>query len=108
MLGRKQLPAPEDPVLEELKAQTELLRVIAEQQKNIIGGLRALAQRHDAMPEAARDLRTLVSASFLDVSGRLDLGGAGGGTPEHHREMEGLARTAFLEGVRGAMQRTSG
>ena len=108
MLGRKQLPAPEDPVLNELRAQTELLRLIAEQQKNIIGGLRALAQRHDAMPEAARDLRTLVAASFLDVSGRLDLGSAGGGTPEHHREMEGLARTAFLGGVRGAMQRTSG
>lgn len=108
MLGRKQLPAPEDPVLNELRAQTELLRLIAEQQKNIIGGLRALAQRHDAMPEAARDLRTLVAASFLDVSGRLDLGSGGGGTPEHHREMEGLARTAFLGGVRGAMQRTSG
>lgn len=107
MLGRKQLPSPDDPVLDELRAQTELLRLIAEQQKNIIGGLRALAQRHDAMPEAARDLRTLVAASFLDVSGRLDLGTAGA-TAEHHREMEGLARTAFLGGVRGAMQRTSG
>ena len=95
-------------MLNELRAQTELLRLIAEQQKNIIGGLRALAQRHDAMPEAARDLRTLVAASFLDVSSRLDLGAAGGSTPEHHREMEGLARTAFLGGVRGAMQRTSG
>lgn len=107
MLGRKQLPSPNDPVLDELRAQTELLRLIAEQQKNIIGGLRALAQRHDAMPEAARDLRTLVAASFLDVSGRLDLGPSGA-TAEHHREMEGLARTAFLGGVRGAMQRTSG
>ena len=55
------------------------------------------------MLEAARDLRTLVASSFLDVSGRLDLGSASGGTAEHHREMEGLARTAFLEGVRGAM-----
>ena len=107
MLGRKELPAPEDHVLNELRAQTELLRLIAEQQKNIIGGLRALAQRHDAMPEAARDLQTLVAASFLDVSGRLDLDGSGV-TAEHHREMEGMARTAFLGGVRGAMQRTSG
>lgn len=93
---KKALPnygQPLDPLLAEARMQTRLLQQIAEQQKNMIGGLRALLQRSDAQPDMAADLRTLVASTGVDLMQNFEAASG-------HTELQGIARTVYLEGLR--------
>lgn len=96
--GRNTLALPAgflDSLLAEMRTQTALLRQISDQQKNMIGGLRALLQREDSLPDAAADLRTLVAWSGVDLLRALDTK-----SNSDHAALQGAARSIYLDGLR--------